>query len=149
MLKGMARIHRNCQACSTLFAVEPRNSERQRFCPKPDCQQERRREAQRLRRATVLERLCSALLKDDPMAARGPQAASRIPEGLIDSQSPVLIGLISMLIDSEDREEISIALQKLWQRGLQILDPQLTTSQLKRLERKAIDKAAAKAQTRE
>ena len=146
MLKGMARIHRNCQACSVLFAVEPRNSERQRFCPKPDCQRERRREAQRLRRATVLERLCSALLKDDPKAASGPQTASCIPEGLIDSQSPVLIGLISMLIDSADREEISNALRRLWQRGVQILDPQLTTSELNRLERKAIGKAAAKAQ---
>src|SRR5258708_1287595 len=102
-------------------SVDPRNSERQRFCSNADCQREPRRREQRLRRATALERLCAELLNDDPKPVRELQAASRIPEALIDTQSPILIGLISMLIDSEDREEISKALRRLWQRGLEIL----------------------------
>ena len=129
-----------------LFAVDHRNSERQRFRSSPDCRRERRRREQRLRQATALERLCAALQNDDPKAVRGLHKASRFPEALIDAQSPILIGLISMLIDSADREEISNTLRKLWQRGFEILNPQLTKSELKRLERKTIDGPAEKAQ---
>jgi hypothetical protein len=113
----MLSSHRKCQACSMLFAVDPRNSERQRFCSNPDCQRERRRREQRWRRTPALERLCSELVNDDPKAARRLQKASRIPEALIDTQSPILVGLISMLIDSKDREEISKTLRRLWERG--------------------------------
>jgi hypothetical protein len=126
----MPRSHRKCQACSVLFAANNHNSERQRFCSKPDCQRERRRREQRLRRATDLERLCSALLNDDPKAARRLQKASRNPEALMDAQSPLLIGLISMLIDSHDREEISKTLRRLWLQGFEILNPQLSGKQL-------------------
>jgi hypothetical protein len=129
-----------------LFAVDHRNSERQRFCSSPDCRRERRRREQRLRRATALERLCAALQNDDPKAVRGLQKASRIPEALIDTQAPILVGLISMLIDSADREDISQALRRLWQRGFEILNPRLTKSQLKRLERRAIGQPAVKPQ---
>jgi hypothetical protein len=90
----------------------------------------------------VLERLCAELLKDDPKRVRELQAASRIPEALIDTQSPILIGLVSMLIDSEDREEISKALRRLWQRGLEILNPQFDEKQLKSLPRSPIEKPA-------
>ena len=136
----MPRSHRKCQACSVLFAVDPRNSERQRFCSSSDCQRERRRREQRLRRATVLERLCVELLNDDAKSLRELQAASRIPEALIDTQSPILIGLVSMLIDSEDREEISKALRRLGERGIQILNPPFGEKQLKRLPRRLIEK---------
>ena len=138
----MPRSHRKCQACSVLFAVDPRNSERKRFCSSSDCQRERRRREQRVRRATVLERLCAELLSDDPKPVRKLQAASRIPEALIDMQSPILIGLISMPIDSEDPEEISKALRRLWQRGLEILNPQFEEKQLKILPRSPIEKPA-------
>jgi len=121
-----------------LFEVDARNSERQRFCSKPECQRERRRREQRLRRATALDRLCADLLNDDPRAARRLQVASQIPEALIESQSPILIGLISMLIDSNDREEISKTLHKLWQRGVQILHPGLASGDIKALERRTI-----------
>ena len=140
----MPTSHRKCQACSVLFAVKPRNSDRQRFCYGSDCQRERRRREQRLRRATVLERLCVELLNDDAKSLRELQAASRIPEAIIDTQSPILIGLVSMLIDSEDREEISKALRKLWQRGVEILNPQFEEKQLKSLPRNTIEKPAVR-----
>jgi hypothetical protein len=131
-----------------LFAVDHRNSERQRFCSNPDCQRERRRREQRLRRAPALERLCSELLNDDPKAARRLQKASRIPEALIDTQSPLLVGLISMLIDSKDREEISKALRRLWERGVEILNPQLSKRQPKRLQGSPIEKPAVVARAK-
>ena len=140
----MSRSHRKCQACSVLFSVDPRNSERQRFCSNADCQRERRRREQRLRRATALERLCAELLNHDPKPVRKLQAASRIPEALIDTQSPILIGLISMLIDSEDREEISKALRRLGERGIQILNPPFGEKQLKSLPRSRIEKPAVR-----
>lgn len=139
----MVRSHRKCQACSILFAVDPRNSERQRFCSNADCQRERRRPEQRVRRATALGRLCAELLNDDPTPVRKLHAASRIPEALIDTQSPILIGLISMLIDSEDRDEISKALRRLWQRGAEILNPPSGEKQANRLPRSPIQKLAA------
>ena len=139
----MARSHRKCQACNVLFAADPRNSERQRFCSNGDCQRERRRREQRTRKAAALERLCAELLSDDPTSVRGLQAASRIPEALIDTQSPVLIGLISMLIDSEDREEISKALRRLWQRGAEILNPQFGDKRPNRPPGRRIEKLAA------
>jgi hypothetical protein len=140
----MARSHRKCQACSVLFAVDLRNSERQRFCSNADCQRERRRREQRVRRASALERLCAELQNDDPRPVRRLHAASRIPEALIDTQSPIVIGLISILIDSEDRDEISKALRRLWQRGAEILNPQIEEMKLNRPPRKPIGRLAAK-----
>lgn len=137
---AMARLHRKCQACSVLFEADHRNAERQRFCPKPGCQRERRRQEQRSRRATDLERICAALRSDNPKGARRLQKASRVPEALIDSQSPIVIGLISMLIDSEDREEISNALQKLWEKGWNILHPPFNEIESKSLSFKKMDK---------
>ena len=144
----MPRALRKCQGCSILFAVDPRNSERQRFCSNADCQRERRRREQRLRRAAALERLCAELLNDDPKPAKGLQAASRIPEALIDTQSPILIGLISMLIDSKNPEEISKALRRLWQRGLEILNPPFREKQLKSLPRRPIENPVVVARAR-
>lgn len=63
-------------------------------------------------------------------------------------QSPILIGLISMLIDSEDREEISKALRRLWERGIEILNPPFGKKQLKRLPRRPIEKPAVGARAR-
>ena len=119
----MTMSPRKCQACNELFRPDPRNGERQRFCSNVSCRQERRRREQRLRRATLLERICAELLSKRPKVGRGLQKASPIPEALMDTQSPVLIGLISMLIDSVDREEIHQAIRRLWQRGFEILNP--------------------------
>lgn len=101
-----------------------------------------------MRRATVLERLCAALQNDGPKPLRRLQKASRNPEALIDTQSPVLIGLISMLIDSEDRGEISKALRWLWQRGSEILNRQLSKRRPKELARRPIEKPAVEAPAR-
>ena len=101
-----------------------------------------------MRRATALERLCAALLNEDPKAVRGLQQASQIPEALIDTQSPILIGLISMLIDSADREEISKALRRLWQRGFDLLNPQLGRKLLKNLSSKPMEKLTVEATSR-
>ena len=92
----------------------------------------------------MLDRLCAELLNDDPKPVRELQAASRISEVLIDTQSPLLIGLISMLIDSEEPEEISKALRRLWQRGLKILNPQFEEKQLKSLPPSPIEKPAVR-----
>ena len=142
MLSPMPRFHRKCQTCNALFEADHRNAERQRFCSKPDCQRERRRREQRLRRAQALERICTELRNDNPRAARRPQKASRVREALIDSQSPIVIGLVSMLIDSEDREEIAHALGKLWERGWKILNPQLGDLRSKPLPRAKIGQPA-------
>lgn len=142
----MTRLHRKCKACSALFAVDHRNSERHRFCSNPDCQRERRRREQRGRRTAALECLCAELLTDDPKTIKGLQKASPISEASIDAQSPILIGLISMLIDSQDRDEISRVLQKLWQRGFQILNPQLGQKLLKSLPCKSVHKPSGETQ---
>ena len=144
----MPRSYRKCQVCNTLYATDSRNSERQRFCSSPDCQRERRRREQRLRRTKVLERLWLELLKDDPKPRRGLQKASLLPEASIDTQSPILIGLISMLIDSEDREEIAKVLRRLWRRGVEILNPQLSQRPLKYLPGKHIQKSPIESQAK-
>ena len=116
---------RKCMACKVLFLPDARNSRRQHFCPKDSCQCERRRQEQRLRR--------SQLVRDDFQgeglpARRRLQKASAIPEALFQSQSPLIIGLISMLTDSTNREDIEHTLLRLWERGQSILKGGCTTS---------------------
>jgi hypothetical protein len=61
-------------------------------------------------------------------ARRQLQKASAIPEALFQSQSPVIIGLISMLMDSINREDIEHTLMRLWERGQSILKGGCTAS---------------------
>ena len=91
-----------------------------------------------------LERLRSELLSDAPMSARRLQKASEISEAFIDTPSPILIGLISMLIGSDDPQEIYNTLQRLYQKGLEILNPRHRSAALKKLGHKDLHKLTVK-----
>ncbi len=88
---------------------DARNDARQAFCSHPDCQRQRRTESQRHRRS--LQRKEVALTR-----RLNPSEAAWL------KQNPLVIGLISVLIDSIDLAEIETYCSTLIARGMSILN---------------------------
>lgn len=109
---------RKCLACKALFVADYRNGHRQAYCPKEGCQLARRRQEQQRRRALAKT---GQLLTELPKRPRRLQTASQAREAFFNSQSPVIIGLISMLADSLSREDLEKTLWRLWERGQSVL----------------------------
>ena len=107
------KITRKCRGCHTPFAVDYRNSQKQRFCSDPACQRARRRDSQQQRRAKA---------SDNQTASTQLQSASCASEAVWASQSPVLIGLISFLTDTYCKDAVRETLRRLSLRGQTILD---------------------------
>ena len=110
---------RKCKACGRPFAPDVRNTKTQAYCTKPDCQRQRRTLAQRLRRHLV--RPNAPPTRDAPDDARRLHAASVFSEADIRDEHPVIIGLISMLIGSDDFSSVEATYRKLWIQGLRIV----------------------------
>jgi hypothetical protein len=120
---------RKCLACKAQFVTDYRNGHRQGYCPKVICQLARRRQEQRLRRASAKSQ---QLLREALEGSTGLQTASEANEAFFGSQSPVMIGLISTLTDSLNREDIEKTIWRLWQHGQSILRPETSKPVRKR-----------------
>ena len=101
--------HVVCTACGRAIAPSANNDARQAFCSRPPCQRIRRSEAQCLRRARA---------KKDATLTRHLKPADA--DWL--RKHPLIVGLISMLIGSGDRNQIEACCAALIERGQKILD---------------------------
>lgn len=111
-----------CRGCGATLKADYRNAQRQHFCAKKACQKLRRTLCQRLRRQSQrCTQVASKRPGEKPKHASRPQEASLISEVDITAESPVIIGLISMITGSTDLEEIQATYRQLWLRGVQIL----------------------------
>ncbi len=101
--------HVVCTACGRAIAPSANNDARQAFCSQAPCQRIRRSEAQRLRRARA---------KKDATLTRYLKPADA--DWL--RKHPLIVGLISLLIGSGDRNQIEACCAALIERGQKILD---------------------------
>lgn len=118
ILVSIMKTTRKCLSCKVLFVADYRNNHRQEYCTRDSCQRARRHQEQRLRRAAAKS---ERQLKQNLEASRRLQTASQTSEAVMAAQSPVIIGLISILTDSLSREDIEKTIGRLWQRGNAIL----------------------------
>src|SRR5690349_5086887 len=102
---------RHCRACGEAFTPDPRNQHRQAFCALPDCQRQRRAAVQRRRRQKEAS-LTRSLRPSDAAWLK---------------KNPLIIGLISVLIESRDLAEIEAYCSTLIERGTQILNEHRTS----------------------
>lgn len=107
-----------CSLCKKPGLADPRNGYRQKFCSRKACQRARRNQSQRERRAK--ER--ANLLRE---GFRGTNVnEGRSPEAVIDvvltAKHPVIYGLVSMWLDSVDKNEIEAVIRRLWAKGRDI-----------------------------
>ncbi len=124
-----------CEACQTPFIPDCRHLLRQRFCHRLSCQQARRREGQRLRRARLRDSLNLEIgfiplfrgwLNDEAALVKPHQNALK-------RFHPVIIGLISQLIDSPHPEDILAFIRRCIQRGQDIMSPPRVTARTRTL----------------
>ena len=118
-----------CRACGREFEPEHRNKGRQSFCSRQSCQRVRRTLGQRLRRrgagsgSTV-----GGPASGQQEGSRRLQEASVISEAAFRSEHPVIIGLISMLIGTDETDRVEAAYRQLWMRGMQITSGNTSTT---------------------
>jgi len=115
-----------CSFCKNQRLADPRNGHRQKFCSRKACQHARRNHSQRERRAKAqANRLTDELRLASVKAGRPPEAAF---DAVITAKHPLIYGLISMLIDSLDKNDIEAAMRRLWTRGQEILMPPVASN---------------------
>jgi uncharacterized OB-fold protein len=113
---------RKCKACGQTFLPASHNAQAQAFCSEAACQRRRRTISQKLRRSLSPP-------KQTPVQAAsvGEGGASRlhtasvISEGDIRAEHPVIIGLIAMLIGSDDLARVEATYRQLWIHGKRIV----------------------------
>ena len=120
-----------CRACGQEFEPEHRNKGRQSFCSRQSCQRVRRTLGQRLRRrgagsgSTV-----GGPASGQQEGSRRLQEASVISEAAFRSEHPVIIGLISMLIGTDEPDRVEAAYQRFWMQGVQITSGNTSSTSL-------------------
>ena len=114
----------SCQACKKPFISDSRHQDRQRFCSRPACQRARRRANQNLRRSRakgILPLPKTTLLA--PQGQLAAEAAMKPHEAALAQFHPVIIGLVSQLVDSTSLEDILVFMRRCAARGQDILYP--------------------------
>ena len=116
---------KTCEACEQPFEADRRVDDRQAYCSRPACQLERRRRSQRRLRATKL----SLNQPSDEILIGGEnssrlQAASSLLEAQRITEDPFTLGLMSMLCDTEDLNELQAMIRRLKKRGMGIVQKQ-------------------------
>ena len=107
----------NCKACARLFRVDHRNRHHHSYCSDAKCQRQRRAQAQkdcRTKSAAEGSRRVAG-------ATSRLQAGVKPSEAVWHTESPMFIGLISMLTGSTDLEDIKAVCRRLNERGSNIL----------------------------
>jgi hypothetical protein len=118
-----------CRACGREFEPEHRNKGRQAFCARQGCQRVRRTLGQRLRRRGAGPGpTAGGPASDKQEGPRRLQEASVISEAAFRSEHPVIIGLISMLIGTDEADRVEAAYRQLWMRGMRITSGNTSTT---------------------
>ena len=128
-----------CESCQTPLIPDSRHLLRQRFCRGASCQQARRREAQRRRRARFRDSV-NATPKCIPLHQGwlNDEAALLKPHQVtLQRFHPAIIGLFSQLIDSPHPDDILAFLRRCIERGQDILFPPSAATGRRALQRKA------------
>ena len=116
---------KTCEACEQPFEADRRVGGRQAYCSKPACQLERRRRSQRRLRATK-----SSLNQPSDEILIGGENFSRLrgASSLVEAQriaeDPFTLGLMSMICDTEDLNELQAMIMRLKKRGMEIVKQQ-------------------------
>ena len=120
-----------CRACGQEFEPEHRNKGRQSFCARQGCQRSRRTLGQRLRRRGAPPSPTAGVPASGMQeASRRLQEASVISEPGFRSEHPVIIGLISMLIGTDEPDRVEAAYQRFWMQGVQITSGNTSSTSL-------------------
>ena len=100
--------------CGCFFELDQRNIHRHSYCRASRCQRARRAHSQRLRRQAP-----RTTHSDLWPLAKGSrlQSASSESEADWNAHNPTVIGLFSMLIGSDDLEEVQTFIRRLRERG--------------------------------
>ena len=121
----------HCRACGEPFTPDFRNRKLQVYCGQPDCQRQRRSQAQRERRRSPR--------KEAPLTRRlKPSEAAWL------KKHPLIIGLISVLMGSTDLNEIETFCAAASERGRRILDGELLEESKKWTENKGASTPVAR-----
>jgi len=150
----MARIRkRKCRHCKSYFSPDHRNTNRQRYCSRPECRKASKAASQRrwsrkpenrdyFRGPTNVNRTrdwrkrnpgywrrTKKPLQDHCRQNPVPEqeVADNLPvhalQGVLLKQHPVLIGLISNLTGSALQDDIAFSLRRMEQLGMDIINP--------------------------
>ena len=105
----------NCLACKQPFDKDPRTVSRQTFCPRAECQRERRRRSQKLRR--LRQRRSEDRRSSGGINFSRLQCEMKPIEADSMLEDPFVQGLISMLIGTNDLDEVKNAIRRLIEHG--------------------------------
>ena len=125
LFSSVALMKMTCQACNQLFIPRPNNRGNQRFCPDVACQRVRRLQTQRRRRRRQAGvgrfGFSSAAARQElPLAT---EAVVKPAEAGLTHFHPLIIGLVSTMIDSNDPDDILTCILGLYMRGLDLCQP--------------------------
>jgi len=125
LFSSVALMKMTCEACNQPFIPRPNNCVNQRFCRAVACQRVRRLQTQRRRRSSQAGEECfglsSAVAKHEhPLA---PEAVVKPAEAGLTHFHPLIIGLVSTMIDSNDPDDILTCILGLYMRGLDLCQP--------------------------
>ena len=122
LISSIALMKTNCEACNQPFLPSPNNRAHQRFCPAVACQRVRRLQTQRRRRSSQAEErrfgLSSVVAKHEHPIA--PEAVVKPAEAGLTHFHPLIIGLVSTMIDSIDPDAILTCIRGLYIRGINL-----------------------------
>ena len=113
---------KTCEACEQPFKADLRAERQQRYCRMLECQRERRRRSQRLRRAakSSLRKQNSEILAGGNKSSQ-LQSASRRFEAPMISEDPLIVGLIAMLCGTDNPDHLRTTMRSLRERGQKIM----------------------------
>ena len=105
----------NCLACKQPFDKDPRTVSRQTFCSRTECQRERRRRSQKLRR--LRQGRSEDQLSSGGINFNRLQCEMKPIEAESILEDSFVQGLISMLMGTNDLDEVKNAIRRLIERG--------------------------------
>ena len=113
---------KTCEACKQPFEADLRTEGQQRYCSMRECQRERRRRSQRLRRAakSSLNKPSGEILIGGNNYSRLQAASSQFEAPMI-TEDPLIVGLIAMLCDTDNLDQLRTTMRSLRKRGQSIL----------------------------
>jgi hypothetical protein len=120
-----------CLCCKTLFSLDARNQRHQKYCGARACRQASKRASQRqwlqkpanqdyFRGPANVERVRQWRKQNPHYWKRSEQGAGTLQD-LLTEQGPLLVGLISQLVDSPLQEHIEQTVRRLVSQGLSVL----------------------------
>src|SRR6266436_4468068 len=126
------RSRHKCLNCKELFLPDYRSGQRQCYCLKPECRKVRKRELMRawlakpenqsyFRDAKNAERVRNWQKEHPSYWKNTARYPNRTLQDLCSMQVPLLVGLISMFVDSTLPDDIATSIRRLLMKGHDIL----------------------------